>query len=186
MPGKPFEPGNKLGKGRRPGSRNKKSKLEEALEEHGEVIIRKCKVMALNGDVTAMRLLMERLVPIAKAPVPRFRLPKMRTASDLKDVLPSILKQTAEGKINPFEAEALSRIVETQQRTVESDLAERVRVLEELSSNPLVRVESEDDDSNPLIPVESKDDDSNLLVRVESEDDDLNPLIPVESEDDDS
>jgi hypothetical protein len=156
MPGKPFELGNKIGKGRRPGSRNKKSKLAEALEEHAEVIVQKCKLMAIQGDPTAMRLCMERLLPIAKAPVTRFRLPKIQNASDLKDVFLSILKQTAEGKINPFEAVALSRIVETQHRTGESDLAERVRVLEEHSSNPLVRVESENDDLNPLIPVKEE------------------------------
>jgi hypothetical protein len=129
--GKPFEPGNKLGKGRPPGSRNKKSKLAETMAEHGESIIQKCQLMALSGDPTAMRLCVERLLPTAKAPGTRFRLPSMKTASDLKSVLPIILKQTAQGKINPYEAEALSRVVETQQRTAESSLEERVLALEE-------------------------------------------------------
>jgi hypothetical protein len=67
----------------------------------------------------------------------------METASDLKGVLPSILKQTSQGKINVYEAESLSRFVETQQRTADSELAERVRALEEHGSNPLIPVHDE-------------------------------------------
>ena len=37
MRGKPFEPGNKLGKGRKPGSRNKKTKLLESLQHQRPV-----------------------------------------------------------------------------------------------------------------------------------------------------
>jgi DNA modification methylase len=122
MSGKSFEPGNRFGKGRPPGSRNKKSELAEAWAEHSENIIKKCQLMAPNGDRTTLRLCVERIIPIAKAPGAPFRLPKMETASDLKGVLPSVLRQTAKGQLNAYEAEALARVVETQQRTSESDL----------------------------------------------------------------
>ena len=105
MKGKPFEPGNTFGKGRPPGSRNKKTRFLESLENHGEAIIDKAKLMALQGDRTALRLCLERLIPVAKAPATRFRLPKIETAADLKNVLPSVMKETAKGRMNAFEAE---------------------------------------------------------------------------------
>jgi hypothetical protein len=50
MSGRPFERGNKAGKGRPPGSRNKKSNLLEMLEGRGEAIVTKGIFMALSGD----------------------------------------------------------------------------------------------------------------------------------------
>jgi hypothetical protein len=50
MRGKPFEPGNKMGRGRPRGSRNKKNRFNELMQEHTESIITKHKVMAMSGD----------------------------------------------------------------------------------------------------------------------------------------
>jgi hypothetical protein len=48
MRGKPFEPGNKAGKGRPAGSRNKKSIFLGMLEDRGEPIVTKGILMALD------------------------------------------------------------------------------------------------------------------------------------------
>src|SRR5579863_5319378 len=71
---------------RPPGSRNEKTKLLESLETHGEAIIQQCKLLAMKGDRTALRLCVERLIPIAKPPGTHFRLPAMETAADLKNL----------------------------------------------------------------------------------------------------
>ena len=66
-PGKPFQHGNTLGRGRPQGSRNKATiALQEMLDGHGESITRRCALLALQGDPTAMRLCMERLIPPRK------------------------------------------------------------------------------------------------------------------------
>jgi hypothetical protein len=138
MKGKPFEPGNTLGKGRPPGSRNKKTRFLESLESHGEAIVDKVKLLALQGDRTALRLCFERLIPVAKAPATRFRLPKIETPADLKNVLPGVLKETAKGRMNAFEAEAIARVVDTHVRTIDTgDFHERILALEEAGSQPL-------------------------------------------------
>ena len=55
--GRPFERGNKFGRGRPPGSRNKvPHSLQKLLHKHGEAILRKCMVEALKGEKQAMRL----------------------------------------------------------------------------------------------------------------------------------
>ena len=57
MRGQPFELGNKLGKGRPPGSRNKKSIFQDAMEGKGSIeIIETAKLQALKKDPTALRL----------------------------------------------------------------------------------------------------------------------------------
>jgi len=120
------------------------------LSEHFQVFL--AELMALSGDRTAMRLCMERLISIAKAPGTRFRLPKMKTASDLKHVLPNILKQTSKGKITAYEAEAVARVVETQQRTLEfTDFVERIQVLEERQHQGHNLMPAIDDNLKPVI-----------------------------------
>jgi hypothetical protein len=117
MRGKPFEPGNKAGKGRPAGSRNKKSILVEMLEDRGEAIITKGILMALNGDRTALRLCFERLIP-AQPPATSFRLPKNEGELDMKKLLQSVLKQTSTGRLSPQQAVDLAAYAETYARTV--------------------------------------------------------------------
>ena len=137
MKGKPFEPGNTFGKGRPPGSRNKKTRFLEALEHHGEAIVEKSKLMAMQGNPTALRLCVERLIPAAKAPATRFRLPKIGTPADLKNVLPAVMKETAKGRMNAFEAEAIAKVVDSHVRSIEAgEYHERLLALEEAGSQP--------------------------------------------------
>jgi hypothetical protein len=63
MTGRPFQPGYKMGKGRPPGSRNRRTVFAVLMDGRGESIIKQCQVMALEKDPTAMRLCMERLLP---------------------------------------------------------------------------------------------------------------------------
>src|SRR6266699_188846 len=82
MRGKPFEPGNKMGKGRPPGSRNQRTVFSQMMDSHGEALIKQCQVLALKGDPTALRLCLERLLPPCKPSNNRFLLPAVKTASD--------------------------------------------------------------------------------------------------------
>jgi hypothetical protein len=76
--GRPFEAGNKMGRGRPQGSRNKKSPAGgRILAEYGDSLERKCIWKALQGDMSAMRLCLERLVPPLREPSVRL---KTRTA----------------------------------------------------------------------------------------------------------
>lgn len=131
MRGKPFEAGNKFGKGRKPGSRNKRTVLVELMEDQGESMIKQCKVLAYNGDRTALRLCVERLISPCKAPNSRFRLPPMKTVADLVGALPAMAKEVARGRLSVPEGEAMSRMIESQRRTIETvEFDKRLRALE--------------------------------------------------------
>jgi hypothetical protein len=135
MRGKPFEPGNKLGKGRKPGSKNKRTELQNLLEDRGEPIVQQCMLMAMQKDPTAMRLCMERLIPVARAPASIFQLPKMETAADLRKVVPSVLKQMSQGLLSAPEGESIGRLVDVQGHRIEAfEFDKRLRALEEDSS----------------------------------------------------
>lgn len=81
--GKPFEKGNQFGKGRPPGSLNKKSlECEELLLESGEELLDIAIDRAIEGHPGARKLLVERLVPrlkdvdglpVEQSPEPPFR-----------------------------------------------------------------------------------------------------------------
>jgi hypothetical protein len=67
--GRPFEPGNKFGRGRPRGSRNKTSAaVQELLNSHAEAIVRKAILLALKdgGQPTMIRALLDRIVPVCK------------------------------------------------------------------------------------------------------------------------
>jgi hypothetical protein len=131
MRGKPFEAGNKIGRGRPRGSRNKRTKLVELMEDHGEALIKQCQVLAFKGDPTALRLCMERVMAPCKATNNRFRLPPMQTMADLVQAMPVVAQEVARGRINAQEGEAVSRMIESQRRTIESEEYEkRLRALE--------------------------------------------------------
>ena len=120
MRGKPFQPGNKHGKGRPRGSRNKRTMFQEVLESRGEAIIKQSQLLALKGDSTALRLCMERLVPIPKPATSRFRLPPMRTAQDVTKVLPAVMRHVSNGRLSAQEGESIARVIDTQLRTIET------------------------------------------------------------------
>ena len=144
MRGKPFEPGNTMGKGRPRGSRNKKSIFQEALESHGTEIVNQAKFQALKPkpDPTALRLCMERLIPVCKAPNSRFRSPRVRTSADLTIALAAVFQAVARGHVSAQEGEAVARIIESQRRTIESgEFDARLRALEEAESEPSEPIE---------------------------------------------
>src|SRR6202171_5505662 len=106
--GRPFEPGNKAGRGRPPGSRNKfTAAAKELFGENGADVIRKCLRMAKQGDPTALRLCIERLLPARKSPPVRFKLPKIGGIADLAGGMSSVMQQIAKGRITPGEGEQI-------------------------------------------------------------------------------
>jgi len=131
--GRPFAPGNKQGRGRPAGSRNKATiVLQEMLDDSGVAIIAKAKVMALQGDHVALRLCVDRLLPPRKESLVRFKLPAVRNAEDLGRALEAVLQGIASGKLTPAEGECLSAVLERRRKSIETEEIEaRVRTLEE-------------------------------------------------------
>jgi hypothetical protein len=131
--GRPFAPGNKLGRGRPRGSRNKATLAwQEMLGQHGEALLKKCVVMALHGDTTALRLCIERLVAPPKQSPVRFKLPRVTTISELAQAQTAILEALSRGQLTPGEAETIGNLLENRRRAMETEeFAARLQALEE-------------------------------------------------------
>ncbi len=104
---------------------------EKLLQDDADTIVRAVIEAAKGGDPTAMRLCVERLIPVRKGRPIEFDLPPVETASDITKALGVIAKQMADGELSPDEAGAVASVIETQRRAIETvELEERLRTLE--------------------------------------------------------
>ena len=130
-----FAPGNRANpKGRIPGSRNKATLAAQALLD-GEVenLTRKAVELALEGDTTALRLCLERILPARKeAALAPLDLPQVEGAADLPQLTAAILDSVAAGRITPGEGQALAALANAHAKTFEiAELEQRITALEE-------------------------------------------------------
>ena len=130
-----FAPGNRANpKGRIPGSRNKATLAAQAMLD-GEVenLTRKAVELALEGDTTALRLCLERILPARKeAALAPLDLPKVEGAADLPQLTAAILDSVAAGRVTPGEGQALAALANAHAKTLEiAELEQRITALEE-------------------------------------------------------
>jgi hypothetical protein len=136
--GTPFQPGNKFGRGRPCGSRNKSTLLKLGLlESHAESLIKKCIVMALNGDRAAMRMCMDRLIPRRHSAPVQLRMTKINTVSDVREVGKELVHAVASGQITPTEGQQMMTMLEAQRQTIELyELDQRLQKVEQHIAEP--------------------------------------------------
>lgn len=119
--------------GRPKGSRHKTSVAVEALMEgEAEGLTRKAIELALDGDVTALRLCLERIAPARKDAPVSFEAPRMEGAADAPKALGAILDAVATGDLTPGEAASLSALIDGFRRSLETEeLDQRITALEQ-------------------------------------------------------
>jgi hypothetical protein len=109
-----FQPGHSGNPaGRAVGSRNKKTlAVEAALFEHAQELVGDLVRRAKNGEPAAMRLAMERILPVGRGrPLP-IALPPIRSTEDAQAAAGVIMDALKEGAISAREAVDLLRVVE--------------------------------------------------------------------------
>ena len=119
--------------GRPKGARNKTTLAAEALlDGEAEAITRKCIELAKAGDITAIRLCLERIIPARRDRAAAFAMPKMQSASDaVRASTAVIIEAVADGELTPAEASEMSSVIDSFTRTLEAiDFEERISKLE--------------------------------------------------------
>lgn len=117
--GRPFEPGNKFGRGRPPGSKNKRTLHLELLDQYGESLLKKAFSEAFKGDKPLLRTFVPYLLPRFKdAPGKLGRL-AARTADDVRASMDEILRKVSTGEISLQEAQAFAGIIATRQTVLQ-------------------------------------------------------------------
>lgn len=119
-----FQPGQSGNPaGRPPGLRDKRAELRAMLEPHAPDLVAKVVAKALEGDTTALRICLDRLIPVPKAKDEAVSLP-LRDGS-LADKGEAVLGAIGDGEIPPDVGAAVLQAIASQARIVEVDEIER-------------------------------------------------------------
>lgn len=118
--------------GRPAGSRNSATLVcEQLLEGDAGQLISKAVELAKKGNIHALRLCLERIVPPCKERRLTLELRPIVSAQDLPIQFQDITTAIAEGRITPGEGESLSNILASHARIVEiADFDQRLAALE--------------------------------------------------------
>ena len=118
--------------GRPPGSRNKATlAAEQLLEGEAEQLTRTAIAMAKKGDIQALRLCLERLMPVRKERCLTLDLKPVQNSNELPLSFADVITAVGEGRITPGEGSALALIMTSHAQSIEThDLVARLQALE--------------------------------------------------------
>lgn len=115
--------------GRPPGTDDKRRESRKLLEAHKEDLIKKVVEMALNGDTSALKICIDRIIPALRPKDAPILLAK--PDGGLSEYGRTVLEAMAAGDISPDEATTVMGAISAQARIVEVDeLEKRVAALE--------------------------------------------------------
>jgi Family of unknown function (DUF5681) len=122
--------GNPAGKPR--GARHRATLAAEALlDGEAEALTRQAIEKAKEGDMTALRLCLERILPPRKERLFRLPLPALTNASDAASAMAAITAAVADGDVMASEAATLSALVTAFAKALETSALEaRIAALE--------------------------------------------------------
>src|SRR5262245_11250142 len=128
--GRPFKPGNP---GRPRGSKNKITQIVEQLAEgQAEELIQKVWKLARAGDVSCLRMMLDRIWPPRKAQPINVTMPPIRSSQDALAAIAAICRALGEGCLTPDEITALSSVVGRSIQLIEiQDFEKRISALEQ-------------------------------------------------------
>jgi hypothetical protein len=132
--GRPFKKGQSGNpRGRPPGARNAATVIaEQLLEGEVEALVRKAIEQAKRGNMIALRLCLDRILPPRRDRLIHFTLPVLKSAKDASDAVASITAAVADGEVTPAEAGELVRLLEAFVKSLEIvEIELRLTALEE-------------------------------------------------------
>jgi len=108
---KPGHSGNPNGQPK--GSLNATTLAAQALlDGEAEILTRKAIELAKGGDLAALRLCIDRLVPPRKDRPVSFDLPKIESARDAANAISAVLTAVSTGDLTPAEASDVTRLLD--------------------------------------------------------------------------
>ena len=105
--------------------------IEGLLEGEHEALTRKAIEKAMEGDMTALRLCLDRLAPARKDSPITFDLPPVQSALDAAGASAAVLTAVASGEVTPDEGGRVMALLVAHKGIVETcDLESRITALE--------------------------------------------------------
>ena len=88
--------------------------------------------MAKEGDIGALRICLDRIIPPVKEDPVSVKIPRIAGAEDCTKAQAAVLNAVAAGEILPSEGQALSGLIENQRRAYETtELSKRLEAIEQ-------------------------------------------------------
>lgn len=101
------------------------------LEGSLEGICRKIEEEALTGNMLAVKMVLDRFLPVRKDQTIRIKIPQIKTCEDVLSAVGFIVKAVGRGEISPSEGESLSRTFDIYSKALENPQLEvRLQALE--------------------------------------------------------
>lgn len=135
--GVPFQPGKSGNPDGRPiGSRNAATlALESLLDGQAQALTQKAVDLALKGDIAALRLCLDRILPPRKDRPVTFTLPAISSPKEAAATISAVLTAVAAGELTPAEAAEIGKLVDVYVKAVEAaELVERLERLERMTT----------------------------------------------------
>ena len=132
--GRPFPKGvSGNPKGCATGSRHKATLLlEKLMSDDAEEVVQSVISAAKGGDMTAARLVLERIVPVRKGRPVNVNLPPISSAEDVSGAIGATIEAMAQGDITPDEASVIAGVLEVKRKAIETvELDARLSAVEE-------------------------------------------------------
>lgn len=116
--------------GRPKGVPDRRGALRAKLLPHAEDLITMVVAYAKAGDMQAMRIVMERILPPLKEEPLDLKLPKIDCPEDCSKAQAHVLQAVASGELLPSEGQAMSNLIDAQRRSLETtDIAAQLQAL---------------------------------------------------------
>lgn len=133
-PGRPFQAGrsgNPAGKPK--GTRHHATLLaDQLLANDIEAVVAKVVKAAKAGNMSAAKLILDRVAPPRKGRPTAIALPDVSTPNGVTTALAAVVRAMADGMISTDEAAAVAAVIETQRRAIETEqLQVRLLAIEE-------------------------------------------------------
>lgn len=124
--------------GKPKGARHKATQAALALlDGEAEALTRQAITQALEGDSTALRLCLERIVPARRDAPVQFNLPTMNSGLDAAKAAGAVLDAVSKANLTPTEGAHIMALIETYRRTLETvEIEQRLAELEARNKSP--------------------------------------------------
>jgi hypothetical protein len=112
--------------------------LEKLLDEQGEALLRAAIERGRSGDVSALRLALDRLMPPLKDRLVEVNLESIATVTDLLQSIGVVIGDVAKGKLTPSEGATLVGMLSSMRSAFETcEMDARLRAIELALPAPL-------------------------------------------------
>ena len=101
------------------------------MQGDAEDVVRAVIAAAKQGDMTAAKIILDRIAPVRKSALVMFDLPELMTPADLPSAVAAVTKAVADGTLTPDEGASVVVILDAQRKAIElADHEVRIKALE--------------------------------------------------------